>query len=92
MEESTWRQEHESPYLKENCKNDEEAVFKKIKEMKESLLCGKGGYDKAKVTKSIYEPFKDHKKRPSGLDDQRIDKIDKISSKIQQILGCLKEN
>ena len=54
MEESTWRQEHESPYLKENSKNDEEAVFKKIKEMKESLLCGKGGYDKAKITKSIY--------------------------------------
>ena len=58
--------------------------------MKESLLCGKSGYDKAKVTKSIYEPTRDSKKHSSGLDDHRIENIDKINSKIQQILSCLK--
>ena len=58
--------------MKENSKNDEEAVFKKIKEMKESILCGKGGYEKAKITKSIYEPSRDGKKNSSGLDDHRI--------------------
>ena len=77
------------PYRKENSKNDEEAVFKKIKEMKDSLLGGRGSYDKAKVTRSIYEPSRDP--RPtSGLDDHRIENIDKINSKIQQILSCLK--
>lgn len=42
-------------YDKENYKNEEDDVFRKIKEMKESILSKK--YDeKIKVTKSIYEP------------------------------------
>lgn len=47
-------------YDKENYRNEEDEVFRKIKEMKESILSKKYD-DKIKVTKSIYEPRESYK-------------------------------
>lgn len=74
-------------YKKENI-GEEETIFRKIKEMKDSLL---NKNDKIKTTKSIYDP-RVPEKAECRLNDNRVENIDKINSKIQQILSCLKDN
>lgn len=54
--------------------------------MKDSLL---NKNDKIKTTKSIYEP-RYSEKAEIRTNDNRVENIDKINSKIQQILHCLK--
>ena len=57
--------------------------------MKDSLL---NKNEKIKTTKSIYEPRMSEKMdgRAPMLNDNRVENIDKINVKIQQILSCLK--
>lgn len=81
-----------SPYQKESIKGEEEAVFRKIKEMKDSLI-NKSYNDKIRTTKSIYEPRANEKQEIQAsllLSEHRVQNIDKINSKIQQILNCLR--
>ena len=64
-------------------------MFRKIKEMKESLIGNRTAYEQSKTIKSIYEPSR---ARETANDDYKIENIDKINTKIQQILSCLKDN
>lgn len=59
--------------------------------MKDSLLCKNN--DRIKTTKSIYEPRLSEKMdtKPSYIGEHRVENIDKINTKIQQILSCLRE-
>ena len=75
---------------KDSFKGDEEAVLKRIKDMKQSLMT-KNTYERTRPPSSIYDDKKKSIGRPEDNNTtHRIDNIDQINSKIQQILNCLK--
>ena len=79
--------------LKSYAREDEEAMFSKVREMKESLInqdLMKGCMNGRSSTSSYKYS---HDARPETRNyDPRVENIDKINSKIKQILNCLAEN
>jgi hypothetical protein len=87
-------QKYDNRTMNKLYKNEnEEEFFKRVKEMKQSLLCGDGsskiserkGLGASNDTKGLYETNK-------TVEKDRIDNIDKINQKIRGILDCLNEN
>jgi hypothetical protein len=72
-------------------KGEEEVVFRRIKEMKDSLLT-RNYTEKGGRNPYNYWPrggdLQDA--RPAHLGEHRVENIDKINTKIQQILSCLR--
>jgi len=79
--------------FKSHSREDEEALFSKVREMKESLInqdLMKGSVH-SRGNNSSYKYS--HEPRPEARNfDPRVENIDKINSKIKQILNCLAEN
>jgi hypothetical protein len=77
--------------MKSYAREDEEALFSKVREMKESLINQdmkgslNGRSSIAAYKYSAAETKSDH----SGQFDPRVENIDKINSKIKKILSCL---
>ena len=79
--------------IKSYAREDEEALFSKVREMKESLI----NQDLMKSStngRSSTSSYKySHEPKPEARNyDPRVENIDKINSKIKQILNCLTEN
>lgn len=72
---------------KANTRQSEQAVFSKVREMKESIL--NNNYIKTSIGA---RPIKYEKYEGKREFDPRVENIDKINSKIKQILSCLSQN
>ena len=77
-------------------REEEEALFTKVREMKESLInqdLMKGSMNGRSSTSSFKYNHHGETKTDNGRQfDPRVENIDKINSKIKQILSCLAEN
>jgi hypothetical protein len=86
LEKEGYKQEGDYQIYRSNYREDEEAIFSKMREMKESIInndclrpsLGKPSSqlgERAEIGRKEYDP--------------RVENIDKINSKIKQILNCL---
>jgi hypothetical protein len=96
--------EYRRPTDKENdylpsrggAREEEEAIFSKVREMKESII--NNDYMKssingrASITSAKFAQYGENKYESKKEFDPRVENIDKINSKIKQILSCLSEN
>jgi hypothetical protein len=86
--------ENENAAYKPN-RESEEAVFSKVREMKESILNSNYMKSSAAARNGIASgKYAQLEGKNEGRRDfePRVENIDKINSKIKQILSCLSEN
>jgi hypothetical protein len=87
--------ENDYAAYKSGNREEEEAIFSKVREMKESII--NNDYMKssingrASISSAKFSQY-DHKYEAKKELDPRVENIDKINSKIKQILSCLSEN
>ena len=87
--------------MKSHAREEEEALFSKVREMKESLInqdvmkSSINGRNSNSSGRFQMESRNEHHMSQGGNNrqfDPRVENIDKINSKIKQILSCLNEN